>query len=338
MRIYYDDLVKIFKDILTGRGVPEEEAYIAAKNFAGNSADGIYSHGANRFPRVISYIDKGCINVKGKPECEVAFGALERWNGNLGLGNVNAGICMDRAVQLAGEFGIGAVALRNTNHWMRGGAYGWQAADSGCIGICWTNTMPNMPAWGAKTRNIGNNPFILAVPKSDGRHLVVDCAMAQFSYGKIEECRMKGEQLPVPGGFDTQGNITKDPAEIEKTWRVLPIGYWKGSSISMALDLIAAALSGGNTVTDIGKNYEDEIGLSQMFLAIDPKKVNETELADTVLETVINDIKASEPDKEGGEIRYPGEREYQTRLDHMKNGIPVLDEVWEMIMAFLSDD
>ena len=30
--------------------------------------------------------------------------------------------------------------------------------------------------------------------------------------------------------------INLDPAEIEKTWRVLPMGYWKGSGISIALD------------------------------------------------------------------------------------------------------
>ena len=47
----------------------------------------------------------------------------------------------------AKEFGMGIVALGNNNHWMRGGSYGWQAADQGCIGICWSNTMPNMPAW-----------------------------------------------------------------------------------------------------------------------------------------------------------------------------------------------
>ena len=34
----------------------------------------------------------------------------------------------------------------------------------GCIGICWSNTAPNMPAWGAKDCRIGNNPLILAVP------------------------------------------------------------------------------------------------------------------------------------------------------------------------------
>ena len=123
--------------------------------------------------------------------------------------------------------------------------------------------MPNMPAWGAKDRRIGNNPFVMAIPRSDGKHVVVDCAMSQFAYGKIEEARLKGQQLPVPGGYDRNGSITSDPREIEETWRVLPIGYWKGSGLSVAFDMIAAVLSGANAVSDIGKKYEEEIEIGR---------------------------------------------------------------------------
>ena len=75
---------------------------------------------------------------------------MERWDGQRGFGPLNARHAMARAVELAHQFGIGMVALGNNNHWMRGGTYGWQAADAGCIGICWSNTCPNMPAWGAR--------------------------------------------------------------------------------------------------------------------------------------------------------------------------------------------
>ena len=65
-----------------------------------------------------------------------SFGAMERWDGQRGFGPLNARHAMARAVELAHQFGIGMVALGNNNHWMRGGTYGWQAADAGCIGIC----------------------------------------------------------------------------------------------------------------------------------------------------------------------------------------------------------
>ena len=69
----------------------------------------------------------------------------------------------------------------------------------------------------------------------DGEHVVLDCAVSRFSYGKIEDCRLRDVQLPVPGGYDTKGELTRDPAEIEKTGRVLPMGYWKGSGLSIVL-------------------------------------------------------------------------------------------------------
>lgn len=330
MRVQYEALLEKFKNILMSRGFSEENALSAATVFAKNSLDGVYSHGVNRFPRVIEYLDKGEIDVKAIATCESTMGAIERWNGHRGVGPLNAKLAMDRACELAKEHGVGVVALGNNNHWMRGGSYGWQAADLGCIGICWSNTMPNMPAWGGKDRKIGNNPFIMAIPRSNGKHAVIDCAVSQFSYGKIEEARLKGNQLPVPGGYDTEGNLTTDPAEIEKTWRVLPMGYWKGSGISIALDLIATVLTNANSVSKIG-TFGDEVGLTQIMIAIDPAKFNSTEETDGIVDEILADINASEPAVEGGKVYYPGELELETREDNLKNGIPVIDEVWEKL-------
>jgi 3-dehydro-L-gulonate 2-dehydrogenase len=103
---------------------------------------------------------------------------------------------MDRALTLARRQGVGAVALANTTHWMRGGSYGWQAAAAGFIGMCWTNTMPNLPQWGSAEARLGNNPLVFAVPRPRG-HVVLDMAMSQFSYGALDSYREQGETLPV---------------------------------------------------------------------------------------------------------------------------------------------
>lgn len=330
MRIQYEELLKKFQRILESRGFLPEHARAAAEVFAGNSLDGVYSHGVNRFPRVVSYLDKGEIDPGAIASCTSSMGAIERWDGHRGFGPLNARLAMARAVELAKEYGVGVVALGNNNHWMRGGSYGWQAADAGCIGICWSNTMPNMPAWGGKDRKIGNNPLILAVPRSSGRHAVIDCAVSQFSYGKIEEARLKGQKLPVPGGYDTKGELTTDPAEIEKTWRVLPMGYWKGSGISIALDLIATVLTNANSVKTIG-TFEDEVGLSQVMIAIDPSRFNTVEETDRIVDEILADIQASQPAQEGGRVYYPGELELMTRQENREKGIPVIDEVWETL-------
>ena len=330
MRVKYEVMLNEFQRVLEKYGFNGQDAHEAAEIFAQNSLAGVYSHGLNRFPRVIDYLKKGEIDPSARAECTMSFGAMERWDGHRGFGPLNARLAMARAIELAKKSGIGLVALGNNNHWMRGGSYGWQAADAGMIGICWSNTCPNMPAWGAKDRRIGNNPLVMAIPRSDGQHVVIDCALSQFSYGKLELCRLNGTKLPVPGGYDTEGNLTTDPGEIEKTWRVLPMGYWKGSGLSIALDLIATVLSDGNSVRTIG-TFGDEVGLTQIMIAIDPAKFNTTELTDQIVDDIVNDVQRSEPEKEGGKVYYPGQKSLASMKENMELGIPVVEEKWNEV-------
>jgi 3-dehydro-L-gulonate 2-dehydrogenase len=331
-KIFFEDLKAEFKRVLIKKGCDEATADLSAQLMTETSCDGVYSHGVNRFARVVEYIDKGYINLKAKPTKVEGMGAFERWNGNLGLGNVNAKLAMDRAIELARDNGIGCVAMANTNHWLRGGSYGWQAADAGCIGICWTNTQPNMPAWGARDRRIGNNPFIMAVPRQGG-HVVVDIAMAQFSYGQMENKALRNEMLPVPGGYDEQGQLSCDPKEIAKTWRVLPIGYWKGSALSIVLDLVATVLSGGRSVSNIGQLSSDEYSLSQMFIALDANRIAGQDYLAAAVNEVLDNLHASTRVDPTKPVLYPGENSLAIRQTNLVNGIPVDDGVWAKIQS-----
>ena len=330
-RVAYEEMVAQFTRVLEKHGFTPADAKDAAVIFAQNSLSGVYSHGLNRFPRVVSYLEKGEIDPLARAECISRMGSMERWDGHRGFGPLNAQRAMERACALAKENGVGIVALGNNNHWMRGGTYGWLAAEKGCIGICWSNTAPNMPAWGAKDCRIGNNPLILAVPRSDGQHVMVDCALRQFSYGKLERTRLAGRQLPVPGGCDEDGQLTTDPAAIEKSGRALPIGYWKGSGLSILLDLIATLLSGGNAVHTIG-TFGDEIGLTQIMIAIDPTKFGTVDENDAVISAILADIKASTPARPDGEVRWPGEGMLRTIKENRELGVPVVEEIWESVL------
>ena len=128
------------------------------------------------------------------------------------------------------------------------------------------------------------------------------------------------------------GSLTTDPGEIEKTWRVLPMGYWKGSGISIALDLIATVLSNGNSVQKIG-TFGDEVGLTQIMIAIDPSKGNSVELTDEIVNNIVADVKSSIPVKEGGEVYYPGELELLNIKQNKEEGIPVIEEKWEEVLG-----
>lgn len=320
-----------FARVLTKTGFSGTKADQCAEIFAVNSLEGVYSHGVNRFPKFVVNIKKGYVKPDSEPSVVKSVGALEQWNGNLGPGPLNALLATERAMGLASQYGIGLVAMGNTNHWMRGGTYGWKAAKKGFSFVGWTNTEANMPVWGAKDFRLGNNPLVFAVPYGN-EAIVLDFAMSQFSYGRLETYQLEGKKLPFPGGFNKRGKLTTSPAEIIETRRALPIGYWKGSGLSLLLDIMASVVSGGLSTFEISQ-MEAEYALSQVFIAIDLKNLSNKERIETTVNEILMNFKESNPVESASEIRYPGENVVKVREENLKNGIPVNKTVWETILA-----
>jgi 3-dehydro-L-gulonate 2-dehydrogenase len=333
MRVPIHELKLQLEQVLLQEGFTPDRARDCARLFAETDRDGVYSHGLNRFPRFLEYIRLGYVRVEAEAEKVAGLGGLEVWDGHLGPGNLNAQAAMARAIALAHEQGIGAVALRNTNHWMRGGSYGWQAAEAGCVGICFTNTIPNMPPWGGKTPALGNNPLIMAVPRPDGRHVVLDMAMSQFSYGKLEVMGAAGKKLPVPGGYDASGNLTEEAQDILESGRVLPVGFWKGAGLSLVLDLLASILSGGKPAVDIGAQG-GEYSVCQVFICLRPHLSTSADQVEAIIQHALAFVKSSHQVNAQSEILYPGEKVLRTRLENLKAGIPVNEEVWQQVLDY----
>ena len=332
--IRYDELAETLKKGLVKAGLDEDRAGQLCHVFAGNSLEGVYSHGVNRYMRFISEVETGIVDISAQTEVVSSFGAIEVRDAHYGIGPLNAEDAMARAVELSKEHGIACVAVRNTNHWLRPGRYGWQAANAGVIGICWSNTINNMPAWGAVDPRLGNNPIVLAIPRKKG-NVVVDMAMTQFAFGKLELAKLSGEQLPMYGGYDSEGNLTTDPAEIQKTRRALPIGYWKGSSMSLALDMIAAATALGRTTAMIAGDSATEHGLTQIFIAINFRAAVDADKADEILDTSIDYMLGSTPVDPENPVRYPGQNVEKIRLRNLENGVPIHEETWEKILGYI---
>lgn len=332
MRVAYNEVIQTLEKILLKNGFTEDRAFLCASLFAQASLDGVSSHGLDRFPVFLEMIRKKLVLPNQEANLLDSYGVFERWNGNLGPGPLNAHQCMDRAIRISKEFGVGIVALQNTNHWMRAGNYGWQAAESGCIGICFTNTKPNMPAWGGREPKLGNNPLVIAIPRLSG-HIVLDMAMSQFSYGKLKTYLREGKEMPFDAGFDPDGNLTKSPESVIANELALPIGLWKGAGLSLLLDMLATIMSGGKATFQVGESGE-ESGLSQVFICLDAEKLGITEWSDIKLDQIVGDLKSSLTfaDKE---IRYPGENNMKTRAENMLNGVPVDEQIWKSIIMEL---
>jgi 3-dehydro-L-gulonate 2-dehydrogenase len=325
MKVPFADLKKEFKRVLLNLFFNEEKAELCADIFATNSRDGVYSHGLNRFSAFVNSVKEKEVDVHAEPNFIESHGLIEIWDGQYGAGMYNATKAMDRAIELAKINGIGCLVMRNTNHWMRGGTYGWQAADSGCIGICFTNTMANMPPWGGKEPRLGNNPLVIAVPHTDG-HIVLDMAMTQYSYGKLQQSKMNNEEMEVYAGYDEEGNLTHNPLAIIKSRRALPIGYWKGSGLAFILDVLLTAITGGKSTAAINSTV-NESGVSQFFLCLYKSDYNQM-----LIDEIIRYTKSSAAVEPGGSIRYPGENTLATRQFSEQHGVPVDEMKWEELL------
>ncbi|MFC0515610.1 3-dehydro-L-gulonate 2-dehydrogenase [Mucilaginibacter angelicae] len=325
MRVPYQNLKAEFERVLLSIGLQVEKARQCAAIFAANSRDGVYSHGLNRFPSFVQTVKEGLFKPDAEPVMENSLGAIEQWNGNFGLGMINAGTCMGRAIELADKYGIGCVAIKNTNHWMRGGTYGLQAADAGFIGICFTNTIANLPPWGGLDPRLGNNPLVIAVPRKEG-HILLDMAISQYSVGKLMESKAQNKPLPLPGGYDSEGNLSTDANAILQSKRMLPIGFWKGSGLSLMLDLLATLLSGGKSTMQISE-HEKEWGVSQVFICLKAGGEQNEQIINGILEYT----KSSNP-VDGSRVSYPGENMLRTREKNLQEGVPVDEKIWEKVL------
>lgn len=329
IRIAFDEIQSVLKKILQSHGFDSQRSGQLANVFAENSLMGKGSHGINRFQSFLDSIEKKVVKPDAEPQKVKSFQAIEQWDGNFGPGPLNAIVCTDRAIELSDEFGIGCVALRNSNHWMRGGTYGWRAAEKGHPFICWSNTKPNMPAWGSTESRVGNNPLIIAVPRKEGP-VVLDMAMTQYAYGTLEVKSRNGEKLVHDGGFDRNGNLTKDPDEIISSQRPLPIGLWKGSGLALVLDLLASLLSEGRSTREIGEDAT-EYGLSQVFVAFKPGYAGDENELYRIVHSIIDDFHRTEPDGEN-KVYYPGEKSLIARKENLEKGVPVNRELWESLV------
>ena len=329
--VKYEEAVAKMKKGLE-RFMDEETAERFAEVFAGNSLDGVYSHGMNRYPRYLSDMERGlCDSRITQAEKVSGLGGLEVWDAHFGVGPLIAQQMAGRAIELAKTHGIACVALRNNSHWLRAGRYGLMMADAGMMGLCMTNTCMNLVAYGAKVPSTGNNPITFAIPRKKGS-LLMDMAVSQSAFGKLEIMAQEGGMLDTACGYDLEGNLTNDPKKITESKLMMPMALWKGSALSIMIDLMTSMLSLGRTSLEIGKPSDGEAGMSQMFICMNPAAVVDMDKADEQMEKTIAFLNSLEPKEGMSGVHAPGENLEKTRQRNRERGIPVTEETWQKIL------
>jgi len=309
--------------ILAALGVPDEDAELVADSLVVAEEWGHPSHGLLRLPWYAARLRTGRIEPVTRLTVLADRGALVSVDGNAGVGQVVTARAMDLAVARAKEYGVGAVGVRNSNHFGTAAYFTRRAAAAGCAAILTTNGSPAMAPWGGLDKAVGANPWSFATPDGRGDAAVLDIANTGVARGKIYAAAEKGEQLPDGWALDAAGRPTTDPAAALDGGVVLPMGGHKGYAISFMMDVFSGVLTGSSFGLDVGGPWQPDAhsGAGHVAIAIDIAAFQPPAEFDGRMGALIEQVKSVRRAPGVDEILYPGELENRNRA--AGGGIPL---------------
>ena len=247
----------------------------------------------------VTMIRRGEINLTPAIRKEATYGAVERWNGDKGAGEIVSMAAMKRAVELAQEYGVGICAMRNSNHCLASAVYAAYARSQGCIGIHLCKGYPTVAAPGRREGSIGALPMAYALPGAE-HPLAFDGCLAYASMGKLREMIQKGSPIPDYWGLDKNGEPSTDPEAVLAGAR-LPIGGHKGYALQILGEVLTGVLSDGCVIDEKPANDSGSI-MSHTAIAIKTDAVLEKGRFEEHVQYMVERMKARSP-----EVHLPGE-------------------------------
>ena len=332
IRIPFAALVAIIRNTLTNLGVPGSIAEVEAQIMAEADLLGVPSHGIRMLPGLALGIREGRANPKPHVTVRRERAATCLLDGDNGPGRYVSAQAMQHAIERAKQFGVGICLATRVTHWGRAHAYADRAARAGCVGICTTNAIPNMLAYGSAQPLLGNNPLAIGVPNDDHDPIVLDMAMSQAAVGKVGTFLREGKSVPAGWGLDANGAPTSDPAAILSSGKVLPLGDHKGAGLALMMELLTGALAGAWLSFEIGER--DHTGLdpdtSKFFLALDVAAFTEPARFAQRVAALRAFLRNAEP---GLGITFPGERGWEAREKNLRAGVPLHRDIVAQLEA-----
>lgn len=323
IRIPHASLCVRLATALVDAGVDPAIAEVEARIMADADLHGVPSHGVRMLPPLLRALADGRVNPRPafrRIRDTLAACLIDTDNGPGRSASLHA---MEAAVAKARQTGIGACLARRTTHWGRAHAYASHAAMQGVIGLCMTNAMPTMAAWGAGRRVIGNNPLAIGIPRRDAHPLVLDIAMSQAAVGKVNTWMREEREVPEGWGVDAEGRPSRDAAAI-LAGAVLPFGGHKGAGLALMVELLTAALGGGAFGNEIvgGDPSGIDPDSCKLFIAIDPAAFGG---ADTLENRVADYLAYLERD--AAPFTWPGERGWKESDANLCAGVPLHPDI-----------
>jgi LDH2 family malate/lactate/ureidoglycolate dehydrogenase len=317
-----DHLLEFATAIYVKAGMPAADAHLAADTLVQADLWGHQSHGVMRLPWYAARLKSGVVKPVATPEYVVDVGAVGVIDGHDGMGQVLTAHAAKDAIRRAKVHGIGAVALRNSNHFGTAMYYTLMAPPEGCIMFLSTNGSPAMAPWGGRQKLIGNNPWSWAFPAGKHAPLVLDIANTAVARGKIYLARQRNESIPLGWAINAEGEPTTDPVEA-LSGIIQPMAGHKGYAISVVMDVLSGVLTASEFGPGVAGPYQPDkrSGAGHLLIALNVEVFQPLASFNERIEAMIAGLKNVKPAKGSEGIFYPGEIEAQNEKRHRADGL-----------------
>ena len=330
-----DRLTAAMRLVARGFGSSEAEVEVVVTNLIEANLTGHDSHGIGMLPRYAQAWLQGGLKANTHVRVELDSGTLLRLNGDAGFGQVVGREAMALGIARAHAAGSCIVALGNSHHLGRIGAWAEQAAEAGLVSMHFVNVISRgivAPHGGADAR-FGTNPFCAGLPLRGREPVIVDFATSVIAQGKTRVAMNKGESVPPGCLIDDHGCATADPryAVVPPFGALLTFGAHKGYGLALMCELFGGALAAGMTQRDDDASQRRVLN-GMLSVLIDPAALTDTTAFEHEAQAFINWVKASPPREGFGAVQVGGEAERMTHALRTAEGVPVDATTWQEIL------
>ena len=321
-RILPNRLIDFSTAVYVAAGMTESEARLCAETLVQADLWGHQSHGVLRLPWYAARLKARVCDPIGKPEVIIDGGALALIDGHDAMGQIAAANAAEEAIRRAKVHGIGAVGVRNSNHFGTAMYFTLTATRAGCVGFLSTNASPAMAPWGGCKKIVGTNPWSWACPAGSHAPMALDIANTGVARGKIYLARQKGEPIPLGWAINADGKPTTDPGEaIEGI--ILPMAQHKGYAIAAMMDMLSGVLTGSGYGAEIAGPYQAQhrSRAGHFMLAVNIETLQPLSEFNARMDALITQLKSVPLAQGFDEVFYPGEIEARNDAKNRDGGI-----------------
>jgi len=306
-----EEIRALARQSLLGAGSGAEMAEIVADTVARAERDGSLSHGLFRIPGYVASLKSGKVNANADPKVEHITPVVVRCDGDHGYAPLVHSRCLPPVIEAARQYGVAMASIIRSHHFAALWPETEALAEAGLAGFTCVNYMPMVAPYGAGEKLYGSNPVSFAWPRPGGTPVVFDMATAAMAMGDVQIAARDGHDVPLGTGLDRNGEQTTDPGKILEGM-LLPFGGYKGSHISMMVELLAGPLVGETVSFQTARDDNGDGGPpggGQFILALSPDLAAGSSDWAGIAAELFDKLKSCEA------LRLPGERRHRNRQD-----------------------